>query len=593
MGSRTVTAVDVAIIGAGWYGLVTARTYLRLEPNTNVIILDSDSTVGGVWSKDRLYPNLVAQVKLGFFNYSDTPMSKQGATQSDLVTGTMIHEYLAKYAADHALLPRVRFNTTVERAVRCERGWRLFFKNSSDVMETEKLIVATGVTSIPSMPLIKTDNVSVPIVHSRDLGASYGTLRSEKIQNVVVVGAAKSAYDAVYLLLSLGKKVTWIIRPNGAGPLAILPTKLFGRFNSIAVASTRWMTYMSPSILNTDGPLYRLIHKSRLGRWCVGKFWDTVTYLSNRHAGYSDGDHVAGLKPEIDGKSVFWANSGLGVVTLPDFWPTIHAGDVRIVRDNLSTVTENMLLLESGMLIQTDFMVVCTGWGDHFAMFDDETKAELGLPTYNNNNNEQPSPSSSCRLSAADDIRWDQYDEAADKSVNERLPFLAQAPTCMNAHTNDVQPHRRWRLYRRSIPMQLALKNDRSLAIMGQIHTVQTPLVADIQSFWAILYLLGKLDLPHKETMAREIAEWNAWTRKRYLSQGEKFPYSLYDFLPCWNDAEDCARQYIDTLCKDLGISSRRKSNAFKELFQPYKPDDFNGFVDEYLAERPGAAGGR
>ena len=265
-------------------------------------ILDSDSTVGGVWSKDRLYPNLVAQVKLGFFNYSDTPMPKQGATQSDLVTGTMIHEYLGKYAADHALSRRIRFNTTVERAVRCERGWRLFFKNSSDILETEKLIVATGVTSIPSMPLISTDNLSIPIVHSRDLGASYGTLQSEKIENVVVVGAAKSAYDAVYLLLSLGKKVTWIIRPDGAGPLAILPTKLFGRFNSIAVASTRLMTYMSPSILNTDGLLYRLIHKSRAGRWCVGKFWDTVTYLSNRHAGYSDGDHVAGLTPEMDSK---------------------------------------------------------------------------------------------------------------------------------------------------------------------------------------------------------------------------------------------------------------------------------------------------
>ena len=171
-------------------------------------------------------------------------------------------------------------------------------------------------------------------------------------------------------------------------------------------------------------------------------------------------------------------------------------------------------------------------------MFDNEIKAELGLPTYNDNNCNpiSSSSSSSSRLSATDELRWYQYDEAADKSVNERLPFLAQAPTSMNAHTNDVQPHRRWRLYRRSIPMQLALNNDRSLAIMGQIHTVQTPLVADIQSLWSILYLLGDLDLPHKEIMAREIAEWNAWTRKRYLSQGEKFPYSLYDFLPVSQD---------------------------------------------------------
>lgn len=307
-GTRTsfyeIDELTLAIIPQGWYGLVTTRTYLRLRPTANVTILDSDSTVGGVWSKERLYPNLVAQVKLGFFNYSDTPMPRQGATQSQLVTGTMIHEYLRKYAADHDILRRIRFNTTVERAERCERGWRLSFKNSKDVMETNKLIVATGVTSIPNMPLAaQTDNNgTVPIVHSRDLGASYSTLKSEKIQSVVVVGAAKSAYDAVYLLLSLGKRVTWIIRPDGAGPLAILPMELFGRFNSIAVASTRLMTHMSPSILNTDGSLYRFFHKSRLGRWCVGMFWDTVTYLSHRHAGYGDGDHVAGLTPEMDSK---------------------------------------------------------------------------------------------------------------------------------------------------------------------------------------------------------------------------------------------------------------------------------------------------
>lgn len=72
MESENVRQVDVAIIGAGehrikqltsrpqlkrwtgWYGLVAARTYLRLRPAANLLIIDSDSTVGGVWSKDRL-----------------------------------------------------------------------------------------------------------------------------------------------------------------------------------------------------------------------------------------------------------------------------------------------------------------------------------------------------------------------------------------------------------------------------------------------------------------------------------------------------------------------------------------------------------
>lgn len=52
-------------VRTGWYGLVSARTYLRLRPDVKLLIIDSDNTVGGVWSKDRLYPNLVAQVKLG------------------------------------------------------------------------------------------------------------------------------------------------------------------------------------------------------------------------------------------------------------------------------------------------------------------------------------------------------------------------------------------------------------------------------------------------------------------------------------------------------------------------------------------------
>ena len=229
--------------------------------------------------------------------------------------------------------------------------------------------------------------------------------------------------------------------------------------------------------------------------------------------------------PEVNlsSSSVFWANSGLGVVTLPDFWSTIHGGNVKIVRENIQSVKEDTVLLASGSTIDADAMVMCTGWGDHFAMFDDSTKMELGLPTYGKNSPSDPQ---------IRDVAWENYDTAADKSVNAKLPFLAQAPRLKNPSTNDIQLQRRWRLYRRSIPMELALKGDRSLAILGQIHTVQTPLVSEVQSLWSILYLLGELDLPDKDTIATEIAEWNAWTRKRYLSQGQKFPYSLYDFLP-------------------------------------------------------------
>lgn len=268
----------------------------------NLLIIDTDSTVGGVWSEKRLYPNLVAQVNLGLFNYIDTPMPAEGVNSKRQVTGRMIHDYLQKYAEDHDLIRRIRFNTHVNKVERGRRGWRLHFKDCEDILDTEKLMVATGVTSIPNMPEYVAEDVQVPVVHSRDLGESFSDLQQGKYQHVMVVGAAKSAYDAVYLLLSMGKKVTWVIRPGGAGPLAILPSELLGFWTSIGVASTRLMTGLSPSILNTQGLVYSVFQKNPIGRWLTGTFWDVVAYLSDLHAGYDKNDHVAGLRPEIDGK---------------------------------------------------------------------------------------------------------------------------------------------------------------------------------------------------------------------------------------------------------------------------------------------------
>lgn len=202
----------------------------------------------------------------------------------------------------------------------------------------------------------------------------------------------------------------------------------------------------------------------------------------------------------------------------------LRNGNLKVVRDNITSVKDDTLLLESGDTLLSDFIVSCTGWGDHFGMFDAEMKKELGLPAFDN------APSSEGR--SKEDIAWEKHDATATKIVDERLPFLTQGPELKNPKANTASAQRRWRLYKRSIPLNLALKDDRSLVILGQIHTIQTPMVSEIQSFWSILYLLGEIDLPDEATMTREIAEWNVWTRKRYISQGQKFPYCIFDFLP-------------------------------------------------------------
>ena len=265
------------------------------------MIVDSDSSVGGVWSEGRIYPNLVAQVKHGLFSYSDMPMPKDGVTSHDLVTGYMIHNYLEKYAETHDLLRRIRFSTWIERAERSARGWRLTVKGSNIAIDTRKLILATGVTSVPSVPEFKMEERTVPVIHSRDLAASVKTLGSDEIQSTIVVGASKSAYDSVYLLLSMGKRVTWLIRPDGAGPMSIMPTEMLG-MNTIAAGSTRLTSYLSPSTQNSKGMLSAFFHRTFLERWVTGKWWDLVTYMSNRDAGFANGGTVSGLKPPVSDK---------------------------------------------------------------------------------------------------------------------------------------------------------------------------------------------------------------------------------------------------------------------------------------------------
>lgn len=101
----------------------------------------------------------------------------------------------------------------------------------------------------------------------------------------------------------------------------------------------------------------------------------------------------------------------------------------------------------------------------------------------------------------------------------------------------------------------------------SQIHTVFTPLVSEMQALWGSAFLLGKLPMPSLE-MQEEVALWNSWTRKRYLAQGKKHAYAIYGYLAVRNSpnphqAKFSAdlQQYLDTLAKDLGIRTSRKSN--------------------------------
>ncbi|KAK6580238.1 hypothetical protein PZA11_007260 [Diplocarpon coronariae] len=136
-----------------------------------------------------------------------------GNPRDPRVTGEMIHAYLQTYAEGHDLLRRTRFNTLISSTEQTDRGSRLAAREPDEMIETRKLLVATGVTSIPYTPDFESleHDPGIPIIHSRDVGMAFASLQDKGAEHFVVVGAAKSAYDVVYLLLSQQKRVTWIL----------------------------------------------------------------------------------------------------------------------------------------------------------------------------------------------------------------------------------------------------------------------------------------------------------------------------------------------------------------------------------------------
>ncbi|KAB8272541.1 putative dimethylaniline monooxygenase [Aspergillus minisclerotigenes] len=552
--------LDVAIVGAGWFGLKAARTYLDLEPNTNLAVFDGDNCVGGVWSKERIYPTLVGQIGFGYFNYPGTPMSSDGMPNSHLVTGEMVQQYLEHFAIGNDLMPLIRLNSWVKKIERCPRGWRLTANGHH--IESTKLILACGITSVPTEVPFKVEP-GASVGHSRDIAKRLHTL--EACNDVVVLGAGKSAYDAVHLLYSMGKRVTWIIRPDGSGPMPIMPHKIAG-LNTITVVSTRLMSYLSPSMFNTHTLLGSFFHRTSLGRWLTRFKWGFITSTCDKVAGFGQAEGIDALKPALVEQSCFWCGSSLGLITIPEFWSTLQNGNLTVIRDSIETAKTGSVILRSGRMIDCDYVLHATGWGDHFAFLSPELKQELGIPAYTTRVDEDEN----------DDF-WAAHDLAAEEAVTKSIPILATGPVRDKWHPDRVTPKRRWRLYNRCISLSCARSGDRSIAILGQIYTVQTPVIAEIQSLWAISYMLGELALPDERDFVQEICEFQAWTRMRYTSAGERYPYALFDWIG-----------YLDRLLKDMGLQSHRKGNFIAEYLSPYGPEDYAGCLKEYIAKRSG-----
>ncbi|KAK2741116.1 hypothetical protein FQN57_005717 [Myotisia sp. PD_48] len=576
---------DLVVIGAGFNGLCGAKTYLEYNPNSKILIVDAESTIGGVWAKHRLYKSLKTNNLFGNYEFSDFPMDGEafGVKDGQHIPGTVVHGYLEAYANHFGLTERMKLRSKVLSAEHQEdrSSWILTIDTDSGGMEAEassntsiiitrRLVVATGFTSQAFLPAFKGQELfNVPLFHCRNLLQHQpDLLESETEKKVVVYGGTKSAWDAAYACAISGVPVTMVIRESGHGPCWMsepygTPIKMYIE----RLIMTRFITYFSPCIWATSSLVRSFLYRSWIGRKFVNLFWFALAHDMNTNNKYDQHPETKKLKPWT---SPFWIGSGLSILNYEtNFFDLVKSGKIKIQIADIISLSSRKVHLSNDTVLDTDALICATGWKatPPISFLPDGIQGKLGLP-------------------------WsaDPLDESllrqAEEEILTKVPALRDQPV-MNRNLKPISddaeactPHP-LRLVRFIAPPRLT---DRSIVFLGTTLSTETTMIAQAQSLWATAYFADKLnmrstaipapELHRPDSVDWEIALHSEFGRFRYPGGlGKRNPDFIFDALP-----------YVDLLLGDLGLNPYRKGGFFADHFTPYKLSDYKGLVEEWKA---------
>ncbi|EGE07885.1 hypothetical protein TEQG_06863 [Trichophyton equinum CBS 127.97] len=577
--------VDLVVVGAGPYGLSAAKTYLEVYPSANVIVLEAESSIGGVWAKHRLYSTLCTNNVFGSLEFPDFAMDAEtfGAEKGKPIPGQTVHAYLNAYAKKFCLTDRIRLRTRLISAEHRDNpsSWLLTVDANSDGMEaavgststilTRKLILATGLTSRPHLPKFKgQETFDAPIFHSRNM-PKYENELLHPDKTVVVYGGGKAAWDMAYTCAAAGASVHFVIRENGRGPawmsrLRITPLKILLEY----LLLTRCTTWMSPCIWATTGPT-KFLHETWLGKQLVSGFWALVKNDVMTANKYNKHSEVKKLTPWID---PYWVSTSLSILNYPsDFFDLVRSGQIKVHIADIDSLSSRRAHLSNGTSLKADAVICGTGWEARspITFLPEGIDEQLGVPW-------APEPLDKSLLEAADKHILRQFPQLkASVKVNERFKHFSADAETLSSHP--------YRLIRFMAPPKL---KDRSIVFLGMAANIDTAVTSQVQALWATAYLSGQLEV-------RPLVPRPAEPKPTAEEDKTDWEVALYSQFSIWRYREGMRMRnpdfvfesipYIDLMLRDLGLQRRRKKGFFREHFTVYRPRDYQGMVDEWKAK--------
>lgn len=265
-----------------------------------------------------------------------------------------------------------------------------------------------------------------------------------------------------------------------------------------------------------------------------------------------------------------WQATSTGIMNYPDtrLADLVKNGLVKIHRQDVVEVVPEGVQLTNGVKLESSTIIHAAGWSWACPItFSGIDTLTYGIPT-----------------AVSDHSNFSQLREQskwADGVLAERFPWLLRAPARPlprgRSELGDFSmgvEYTPWRLYRGiAPPTQVAPGCDRNLVFLGMFNTYPKSMLSEVQALWAVGYLEGFAMTPNSaDAVTMEITLWSRWGRMRYpFGHSAKYPDTAFDILP-----------YFDLLFSDLGLKKYRKRSLWRDLFEPYGPDDIRECLGEF-----------
>ncbi len=357
--------MKIAIIGAGFAGLTTAKT-LR-EFGHDVTVFEKVHDVGGVWSKTRLYPGVSTQNGKDTYHLSDHPMPKD---YPEWPSGPQVQAYMQSYADRFDLMPLIRLNTEVTSATQDKDGRWTVGTRSGDLKAQDSfdfLTICNGIFSAPKLPHYAGSEAFVAsggkICHSSD----FTDLEAARDKDIVIVGYGKSSCDVAAGLADAARSTTVVAREI----IWKSPKKFANVLNYKYLLLTRMGEALFPYIRLKGVEAF--LHG--IGRPIRNSMVGSVQAITTRQLGLKK----LGLVPRGEFERI--ARSTVSLVT-DGFFERVASGRIVVKRDTQITELQvkdghRTAILADGSRLPADIIICGTGWTQDVPFLDAETKARI------------------------------------------------------------------------------------------------------------------------------------------------------------------------------------------------------------------------